>query len=438
MPDTKERLALKNQLQLGSSQLLPGADGYLAAFAACPGDPKDDQNLLEPLWVAAELAQRRGKFAVARALLASLEALSPPGEPSGLRRRALERAERLAYLQADLDQAWQLRLRLRDLLAASSHPEWQAASQSEPLRQWRLELGADLAAVQALRSLDLEAMAPAAAVRAVAAVVGDHPQATAAAFVLQQQLRRADQLRSQTPNQSAPSTIPPSTIPPKLWLLRRHPGPSPELDNLESHWRQQHPGWTVEWIDHDHGPFFPSSPSLPRLLRAACSCVNDPAVRGDLLRLAMVWIHGGVAPEWNTRPKQSLLPLLAGQSLLLTQDDELGLNLDLLAATPGHPWVQEALELACRNVLAGPGYSRWDLTGACHLSRVFARWAAGSLSAGELPEGLRLLPLPVLRRSLAFGVPIPRPTALPQEPTPTPPLDQRRRLQARNWLASDT
>ena len=164
--------------------------------------------------------------------------------------------------------------------------------------------------------------------------------------------------------------------------------------------------------------------------------MNDPAVRGDLLRLAMVWIHGGVAPEWNSRPKHSLQPLLDGQSLLLTQDDELGINLDLLAATPSHPWVQDALEQACTNVLAGQGYSRWDLTGACHLSRVFARWAAGSLSAGELLAGLRLLPLPELRRSLALGVAIPRPASLPKEPKPTPLLDQRRRQQALNWLES--
>lgn len=430
MLGTKDLPALRNQLQFSSAQLLPEANSLLAIFAACQRDPKDADTFLEPLWVAAELAQRRGKFAVARALLASLEALGPPGELSGLRRRAFERAERLAYLQADLDQAWKLRLRLRILLAASGNSEWQAASKTEPLRQWRLELGADLAALEALRSLDLEAMAPAAAVRAVATVVGAHPQATAAAFVLQQQLRRADQLRCQVANQASAAAIPPT-----LWLLRRHPAPSPELDDLESHWRQQHPGWMVQWLDHDLERIA-SAPSLPSLVRAACRCVNDPAVRGDLLRLAMVWLHGGVAPEWNSRPKHSLQPLLDHHSLLLTQDDELGLSLELLAATPGHPWVQEALERACTQVLAGQGYSRWDLTGACHLSRVFARWAAGRLSAGELPEGLRLLPMPELRRSLAFGVAIPRPASLPKEPKPTPLLDQRRRQQAIKWLES--
>ena len=151
MPGTKDLPALRNQLQFSSAQLLPEANSLLAIFAACQRDPKDADTFLEPLWVAAELAQRRGKFAVARALLASLEALGPPGELSGLRRRAFERAERLAYLQADLDQAWKLRLRLRILLAASGNSEWQAASKTEPLRQWRLELGADLAALEALQ-----------------------------------------------------------------------------------------------------------------------------------------------------------------------------------------------------------------------------------------------------------------------------------------------
>ncbi|MCP9847326.1 hypothetical protein KBY86_10585 [Synechococcus sp. Lug-A] len=133
-----DQAALLNDLQQASAKLLPEADALLARYCALPAAEGADR--LGKLWRAAELAQRRGRLTVAMGLLRTIDALSVGEQLTPLRRRALERAERLAYLQADLEAAGQLRERLRRLLAASSQPDDHALVKTEPLRHWRLEL----------------------------------------------------------------------------------------------------------------------------------------------------------------------------------------------------------------------------------------------------------------------------------------------------------
>ena len=159
-------------------------------------------------------------------------------------------------------------------------------------------------------------------------------------------------------------------------------------------------------------------------------------MRGDLLRLAMLWQYGGLAPDWNTAPLDGLLPLIEGCSLVLTHNDWAGVSLELVAATPQHPWVGAALQQACRQVLEGQGYSRWDVSGDCLLSGVFARWLAPSLAQGQWPEGLRLLPLPALRRHLGLWRGLPRPANLPPEQPLTTLFNHSQRRRAGCWLAA--
>ena len=128
-----------------------------------------------------------------------------------------------------------------------------------------------------------------------------------------------------------------------------------------------------------------------------------------------LWQHGGVSVTWDTRPQRSLEPLLQeGTSLLLATDSLDCLSLDALAATPGHPYVQAALEQACRNVLEG-GYSQWVLSGPCMLSGCFARWVAPRLPDEGLPPGVCLLSLGELQSWLSLGIPLPRSEGMPNE-----------------------
>lgn len=377
---------------------------------------------------AADLALQQGRLHVSFGLHYSSAACFPDDDRSEARFRLLERAERLAYLFTDLRAAWFIRLFIRDLQRSSPDPDQRTLQHTEPLRQWRLELGANRIALEALIPWQQQRLAPAQALQHLARLVQAHPESTAIAFALQQQLRRDGFVRD---NGSLTCNHP---IPRKLWLLRRHPAPCPELEVIETRWRDALPDWDVGWLDHPSETLIHDQ-RLPRLVRAAVHCVNDPLVRGDLLRLAMVWQFGGVAPAWNSAPHQPLEPLLQGVSLLLSQDHDLAINLDLLAATPRHPWVAQALEHACQNVLRGQGYSHWDLCGACLLSGVFARWAADDLATGHWPDGLRLITGPELHRWLQLHLPVVRPAELPAEPPLQSLLNHARRPGAQRWLA---
>jgi hypothetical protein len=245
----------------------------------------------------------------------------------------------------------------------------------------------------------------------MAASLAREPNATALAFALLLRLRRAGWI-----GLKAPVVPVASAIPRRLWLLRRHGVGSPALEASEQRWRGHQPGWDLEWLDHQPEAIGRRS-SLPALVREACACLKDPAVRADLLRLALLWQHGGVSVDWNTRSQAPLDPLLAGGvDLVLVQDAWGSLSLELIAASAGHPFVKEALALACRAVLEGEGYSRWGLSGACLLSGVFARQMAPAIAAGGQPSGVRVISVHELQVWLGLNVPHPVPAGSEEPP----------------------
>jgi len=407
---------------------LAGGSEADAALAALPGgETAEDQR--HRLRQAALLAQHRYRFRTARALLLAVDALCEDDNLDAHRLAALERAERLALMEGRLAEALRIRERIRELLRASDDPEQRHRAGAEPMRQWRLELGANPAALEELEAS--RALPAAQACRAVAAALERHPESTALAFGLLLALRQAGWVGAASEANRAANgeASGEEAIPRRLWLLRRHPAASEGLAELEQRWRQLHPGWQLHWLDHDldHEPEPPLPEPLPPLVQAACSCVNDPAIRADLLRLALLWQHGGVAVDWNSRPQRPLNDLLAGASLLLVQDADGAIGPELFAATPRHPWVREALEQGCRNALSAQGYSRWDVSGASLLSGVFARWSRAAIAAGALPQGLRLVSVHELRQWLGLGLPLPRPPQLPEEPPLSQLFNQQRR-----------
>ncbi len=383
-----------------------GADGALAALPA-RSDDESRWRMLQGM----RLAQQRYRFATATALALALDRLAPGDQPVPHRREALELAERLALMDGDLVLARSLRERIRVLLLASDDPAERQRVGAEPLRQWRLEIGANPAAVRALEGL--RALPDAAACQAIASRLLEEPNATALAFALLLRLRRAGWI-----GLKAPVVYGAAAIPRRLWLLRRHGDGGPALAASEQRWRCHQPGWDLEWLDHQPEAIDRRS-QLPLLVREACACLKDPAVRSDLLRLALLWQHGGVSVDWNVRSQAPLDPLLAdGVDLLLVQDGWGSLSLELIAARAGHPFVEEALELACRTVLEGEGYSRWDLSGGCLLSGVFARQMAPSIASGGRPAGVRVISVYELQQWLGLNVPLPAPGRSEQRAAP--------------------
>ncbi len=407
-----------------SGQALPEAD---AALADLPGGAS-------PL-MAAELAQKRYRFATSRALARMIDARPDPGDQGPTltteRRAGLELEERLALMEADIPAARAARVRIWALQRASDDPEQRRLVGAEPLRQWRLELGANLPALKLLGGLD--ELAPEERLAAIAAGLELEPTATPLAFALLLQLRRAGRLGPQAPIVAAREG---GTVPWQFWLQRRFPLSSPALDGLAERWLELHPGSSLEWVDPERESI-EGWADLPPLVREACLCVNDPHTRGELLRLGLLWLHGGVAVEANARCQCSLADLLPPEvDLLLVQDAMGSLGLPLIAARPRQPFVGQALQMACRTVLQGQGYSCWDVSGACPLSLAFAAFAREAAAAGSLPAGVRIVSVHELRHWIGLDLPLPRPEGAPEEPPVTSLFNQLRRQDALRRLQS--
>lgn len=415
------------QALLKMSHALPaaGADTDLAAFWALTASWASAEPANGHAWMlqqSAQLAQQRGQLGTARSLFLAIDALGPASASLLERQQALEWAEMLATVSGDLEEAGQMRRRINGRF----EEEELAKRVPDPLRNWHMELGPHQEARKLVQQLAGLASAS-ERLQLLRSGIDEHANANLLAFALLHECRQSGRF-----GRDGLTPEPGASIPRRLWLLSRYPGPCPFRMERERRWRQLHPGWGLDWITPSPQSL-EADGDLPKLVRAACFAVDDLRVRADLLRLARLWQHGGVSVTWDTRPQRSLEPLLQdGTSLLLASDSLDCLNLDAIAATPGHPYVQAALEQACRNVLEG-GYSQWELSGPCMLSGCFARWIAPRLPDEGLPPGVCLLSLGELQSWLSLGIPLPRPEGMPNE-APTGLISSRRRLQALRFM----
>lgn len=424
---------LNKRFQALSALAHPAAESALAALPA----PQNPEQQRQRLWDRAILAQRCCDFDRARELLLEIDAISPGLELVKLRAEALLRAMRLAYLQGDLEAGLAHHARRIELFEASPNPAQVARARAEPMRGWRFEFGADARALEGLEQCRRQTSPPAP--QQLQPLLHQHPQATVLALAYAQSLRASGAFGLEAPLLPAGD----AAIPQRLWLLREYPGTTPKLEQRQQQWLRLHPGWELQWVDHD--PFQPETQALlddlPQLVRDACSCVNSPVIRGDLIRLALLWKHGGVAVEWNALPLRSVAPLLeGGVTLLLNQDEDGCIALPLLAATPGHPVLERCLRRTCTNALTAQGYDRTGVSGGFPLTSTWAHWGLEAAPPAERqPAGCRVLPVPHLRRWLALERPLPRPAGVAEHPKGRPLFQQgqRRRLLRRLQLGAE-
>ena len=367
-------------------------------------------------------AQQCYRFEQARALAAPLITSGQASELFDLQRRGLLLAQQLALVEAKFQEAKCWGEALAALHERQSDPELRRWAHAEPLRQWRLEFQASPAAAQ--RAAELLDQPPEQALAPLLAELEREPQSTALAYALLLMLRRSGWLEPPAPSaNSEPAS--PGPIPRRMWLLRLHGTATPALEQRQARLQELHPGWSIQWLDHQDGAI-EAMAELPQLVRESCLCVGDTAVRGDLLRLALLWLHGGVALDFGIAPRQGLEPLLVGRELLLLQDGFGGIDNGVWAAPARHPWVEAALLQACRNVIHAHGYSRWDLSGSCLLSGVTARWLRSRLAGEELPlPGLTVLGAADQGKWLQYGAAEPAPEGF-VAPEPAPLLNRRR------------
>jgi mannosyltransferase OCH1-like enzyme len=120
----------------------------------------------------------------------------------------------------------------------------------------------------------------------------------------------------------------------QIWI-----GPDPLPDDqgpwIES-WKRHHPGWEHRFWTEETLPDDPIRPEVLDRLR-------HPVERADILRLEILYRHGGVYVDTDLECLRPIDDLIAGESFV-------GVNLKpgratntMIASAPGHPLLEKAL-----------------------------------------------------------------------------------------------
>jgi tetratricopeptide (TPR) repeat protein len=232
-----------------------------------------------------------------------------------------------------------------------------------------------------VRLLGAQRMAVPDRLNALASIVRNYPDYTAAAMFLLIELRRANVLKPAPDDCVARPAIPRRIV--QFWDSEELP---PDIERLSRSWREQNP-------DMDYLRF---SESLardylhrldPEVLRAF-DRARQPAMKADLFRLAYLCNDGGFYIDADDRCVAPLSTIgWHGFSLVLYQEDLGSVGNNFIAVTPRHPVVADALGQAVKAVNRGDVEMLWLSTGPGLLSRALAQYMVKS-SAG-FGEALR-------------------------------------------------
>jgi mannosyltransferase OCH1-like enzyme len=121
----------------------------------------------------------------------------------------------------------------------------------------------------------------------------------------------------------------------QIWL-----GPDPlpeEFAHYRETWQRHHPDWEHRlWTEEN----------LPAELRRpeARDRLRHPAERSDILRLELLWRHGGVYVDTDFECKRPIEPLLGGLDLFCAYLKVNQVNNAIMGAVAGHPILDRALD----------------------------------------------------------------------------------------------
>ena len=135
----------------------------------------------------------------------------------------------------------------------------------------------------------------------------------------------------------------------------------PEAVNpvAEAYWARMaelHPGWELRtWRD-------PIDPAAFPLTAPCWRHARNGAQLADLIRLEVLWRHGGVYVDQDVEPYRSFHPLMPLAAFAAWEDRRSVPNA-VIGAVPGHPAIRECIDLAVARVRTpardGPG-ATWD------------------------------------------------------------------------------
>lgn len=117
-------------------------------------------------------------------------------------------------------------------------------------------------------------------------------------------------------------------------------GPDPLPDEYRGYqktWLQHNPGWELRLWTEDELPTDLRRPEARERLRAG-------AERADILRLEVLWRHGGVYVDTDFECLRPLEPLLDGLEFFTAEIGMGRVNNALIGAVAGHPILDQALD----------------------------------------------------------------------------------------------
>ena len=348
-------------LRVQSIQLLVGCgDLAQAEILAAPSADYTAQQ-------RARLAAMRGHIAAARwrsgeAYACFVEALAHnPAEIA-----TNEWAARMALLCADVDAAasHNATARRNEPVHRIRHRGGIKPSQShigQMIDEYRLDASCLARLQQALRG-----DAPR---RPLAELTLENPDYTPAAIAFLVSLRREGVFARARAAQSQPGRIP-TTI--AQYWDRNIP---PDVARFCETWSAQNPGFAYRLFDDRSAGRFLQK--LSPAARHAFDRAREPAMKGDLFRLAWLYAHGGYYADADDRciaPISSIDP--GGCDLLAYQEDYGTLANNFIGAVPRHPAIGLALNGAMASVRRGDSDLIWLSTGPGLMTRSVAAYLA--------------------------------------------------------------
>jgi hypothetical protein len=121
----------------------------------------------------------------------------------------------------------------------------------------------------------------------------------------------------------------------QIWL---GPKPLPEDSRrYQRTWLERHRGWELRLWTEENLPAELRRPEVRDRLRAA-------AERTDILRLELLWRHGGVYVDTACECLRSIEPLLDGVSLFAAEAEPGRVDDAVVGSVPAHPLLDQALD----------------------------------------------------------------------------------------------
>jgi tetratricopeptide (TPR) repeat protein len=161
----------------------------------------------------------------------------------------------------------------------------------------------------------------------------------------------------------------PGPIPLRLVQFWQASPPPEGVRPLIQSWAQTNPSLDHQLFDENRALRFLEQQSSSMAIEAFNACLG-PEMRLNLWCLAYLADRGGIFAAANLRARDSIDHLFANNvELVLVQDDMGGIASHFIAAVAGHPLIQRALQLACKQILERQGDNSWFLSGSAVLTR---------------------------------------------------------------------